>query len=671
MTKEEAKSRIEKLKELINHHRYLYHVEDRQEMSDEAFDSLKNELFNLEQQFPDLVTPDSPTQRVGGRPLAKFIKVKHPFPMISLNDAFTVQDVENWRERVFRLLTEKERKEVDFYCELKIDGLAIELIYENGVFRQGATRGDGRVGEDVTQNLKTIEAVPLKIESRDSRIPLPKTLVVRGEIFCTKSELERINQEQAQKGLPPFANPRNLAAGSIRQLDPKVTASRRLDSFAYELITDLGQKTHEEKHRLLKNFGFKVNPHNKYCPGLRGVFEFHDFWQKNREKLPYEIDGVVVIINPNRLFEKLGVAGKAPRAAIAYKFPLKQVATQVKDITVQVGRTGAITPVAILEPVEVGGVTVSRATLHNEDEIRRLGLKIGDTVIVGRAGDVIPDIVRVLPELRTGQEKEFKMPRHCPACGQALLKPESEVLWRCPNPKCFAQLREYFYHFVSRPAFDIVGLGPKIIDRLIDEGLVQDPSDLFKLKEGDILPLERFAEKSARNLILAIQGKKKIALPRLIYALGIRNVGEETAHDLAEHFGSLEKLKESGLEDLQAISEVGPKVSQSIRQWFQNRKNLDFLARLIEVGVEVKGEQGKARGQKLSGLTFVLTGSLETLTRGRAKEKIRSLGGDVSESVSRKTDYVVAGSEPGSKYEEAKKLGVKILTETEFLQLIK
>lgn len=671
MDKGEAKARIEKLKELINHHRYLYHVEDRQELADEAFDSLKNELFNLEQRFPELVTSDSPTQRVGGRPLARFAKVNHPAPMLSLNDAFSVKDVEDWRERIFRLLSEKEKKAVDFYCELKIDGLAIELIYDNGILKQGATRGDGRIGEDVTQNLKTIEAIPLKIESRDPQIHLSGSLVARGEAFCTKSELKRINREQVQKGLPPFANPRNLAAGSIRQLDPKITASRRLDSFAYDLITDLGQKTHEKTHDLLKNFGFKVNPHNKYCASLKEVFEFHAFWQKNREKLPYEIDGVVVVVSPNQIFEKLGVAGKAPRGAIAYKFPLKQVATAVKEIVFQVGRTGAVTPVAILDPVEVGGVTVSRATLHNEDEIRRLGLKIGDTVIVGRAGDVIPDIVRVLPELRTGQEKEFKMPRHCPACGKILVKPENEVLWRCSNLQCFAQLREYFYHFASRLAFNIEGLGPKIIDKLIDEGLVQDPADLFKLKEGDILPLERFAEKSARNLILAIQARKKITLPRLIYALGIRNVGEETSQDLAEHFGSLEKLKKSGKEELQEISEVGPKVSESIRQWFQNRKNLNFLEKLLEAGVAIESQPVKIKSRKLGGLTFVLTGSLETLTRSQAKEKIRSLGGEVSESVSRKTDFLVAGSDPGSKYEKARKLGVKILTEKDLLNLFK
>ncbi|MDO8424505.1 MAG: NAD-dependent DNA ligase LigA [bacterium] len=668
MTKDEARKRIEKLKDLINHHRYLYHVEDQQELSDEAFDSLKKEIFDLEQEFPEFITPDSPTQRVGGKPLEKFEKVRHPAPMISLNDAFSVEDMEDWLERISRLLSEKEKEEIDFYCELKIDGLAVELIYENGILKQGSTRGDGLIGEDVIQNLRTIEAIPLSLVNHN----LPSAVVVRGEAFCAKSELKRINQEQKERRLPAFANPRNLAAGSIRQLDPKVTASRKLDSFAYELITDFNQETHEGKHGILKNLGFKINPHNKYCRSLKEVFVFHDFWQNNREKLPYEIDGVVVIVNKNSIFEKLGVAGKAPRGAIAYKFPLKQVATVVKNIVVQVGRTGAITPVALLEPVKVGGVTVSRATLHNEDEIKRLGIKIGDTVIVGRAGDVIPDIIKALPELRQGKEKDFKMPQNCPACGARLVKPGSEVLWRCPNRKCFAQLREYFYHFVSRSAFDVVGLGPKIIDRLIDEGLVQDPSDLFNLEEGDILPLERFAEKSAKNLISAIQLKKKITLPRFIYALGIRNVGEETARDLAEHFGSVEKLKQASLDDLQNIADVGPRVSQSIHNYFREKKNLDFLDRLEKMEVRVSGQGTlRAKDSKLKGKTFVLTGSLEAMAREAAKEKIRGLGGNASESVSRKTDYVVAGLEPGLKYVEAKKLGIKILSEKEFLDLLK
>ncbi|MFH1180980.1 MAG: NAD-dependent DNA ligase LigA [bacterium] len=658
MDKTEGKQRIERLKALINHHRYLYHVLDKQEISEAALDSLKKELFDLEQQFPEFITPDSPTQRVGGKPLPLFKKARHLRLMLSFNDAFSKEDMEDWLERISRLLTPEEKAKIDFFCELKIDGLAIELIYENGILKTGSTRGDGLIGEDVTQNLKTIEAIPLKLET-------PKSLVVRGEAFCGKKEFEKV------KGI--FANPRNLAAGSIRQLDPKISASRKLDSFAYELITDLGQQTHQAKHQVLKDLGFKTNPHNRYCRNLDEVFAFHKKWQADREGLPYEIDGVVVIVNNNKIFEKLGVVGKAPRAAIAFKFPLKQTTTIVKDIIVQVGRTGAITPIAILEPAAVGGVTISRATLHNEDEIKRLGVKIGDTVIVGRAGDVIPDVVKVLPEMRTGKEKEFVFPGKCPSCLTGLSKKDGEALWRCLSPNCFAKRKEGFYHFVSRGAFDIVGLGPKIIDRLIDEGLVQDAADLFFLKEGDILPLERFGEKSAQNLIQALSAKKKITLPRFIYALGIRNAGEETSRLLAEHFNSIKKLEAASLEELKQIPGVGPVVAKSIFDWFSEKRNLDFLRKLERAGIEIQKfapYRTKGSGAGLRGLTFVLTGSMETMTRSAAKEKIRTLGGRISEDVSQKTDYVIVGKDPGSKYEKAKKFGIKTISEKEFLKWI-
>jgi DNA ligase (NAD+) len=675
MTKKEAKQRIEKLKKLIEKYRYSRHVLDKELVPIEVEDSLKKELFDLEQKFPELITPDSPSQRVGGKPLEKFEKVRHPEPMLSFNDAFSEKDMEDWLERISKLLTPEEIKQIDFFCELKIDGLAIELIYENEILKTGSTRGDGIIGEDVTQNLKTIETIPLKLkkegQTRDRLGTVPQLVsqvVVRGEVFISKKEFEKINQEQIKAGLPPYANPRNLAAGSIRQLDPKVTASRHLDSFAYGLITDLGQKTHQEEHQILKALGFKINPHNKYCQNLKEVFQFHKEAQKLREKIPYEIDGIVVIVNNIEILKKLGVVGKAPRGAIAYKFPLKQATTIIEDIRLQVGRTGAITPVAYLKPVEVGGVMISRATLHNEEEIKRLGVKIGDTVVVGRAGDVIPDIIRVLPELRTGKEKEFHFPKKCPACQKELIKPKNEAVWRCPNPKCFARQREYFYHFVN--VFDIIGLGPKIIDRLIEEGLVSDPADLFKLKEGDILPLERFAEKSAKNLIEAIQQKKKISLPRLIYALGIRNVGSETAQDLAEHFGSMEKLKKASLEELQKIKDIGPVVAKSIYDWFQEKRNLEFLEKLKKSGLKIESQKPKIKTQKLKGLTFVLTGALETMTREEAKEKIRLLGGETSESVSKRTDFVVVGKEPGSKFQTAKKLGIKILDEKAFLKMI-
>ena len=686
MTKPEAKIRIERLKKLIDKYRYSRHVLDKELVSLDVEDSLKKELFDLEQKFPEFITPDSPTQRVGGKPLEKFEKVRHPQPMLSFNDAFSEKDMEDWLERISKLLTPGEVKRIDFYCEPKLDGLAIELIYKDGILKTGSTRGDGIIGEDVTQNLKTIEAIPLRLREKEEVINELKKIglkeiadklghgikgpiVVRGEVIITKKEFEKINKEQIKKNLAPFANPRNLAAGSVRQLDPKVTSQRHLDSNTYELITDFGQRTHEEKHKILKALGFKTNnKYSKHCKNLDEVFQFHKITQKLREKFPYEIDGITVVVNDNKIFEKLGVVGKAHRGSIAFKFPLKQATTIVEDIKVQIGRTGAITPVAYLKPVKVGGVTISRATLHNEDEIKRLGVKIGDTVIVGRAGDVIPDIVKVLPELRTGKEREFKMPKKCPACQRELIKPAPEVVWRCPNPKCFARQREYFYHFVS--SFDIVGLGPKIIDRLIDEGLVSDPADLFKLEEGDILPLERFAEKSAKNLISAIQSKKKITLSRFIYALGIRNVGEETAQDLAEYFGSIEKIKKASLEELQKIMDIGPIVAKSIYDFFQEKRNLEFLEKLKKVGVEII-EEKKPKIQPLRGKTFVLTGGLETMTREEAKEKIRLLGGEISETVSKKTDFVIVGKEPGSKYQKAKALGIKTLSEKEFLTLLR
>ncbi|MCX6721984.1 MAG: NAD-dependent DNA ligase LigA [Candidatus Staskawiczbacteria bacterium] len=661
MDKKEAKQRIEKLRETINHHRYLYHVLDKQEISDSALDSLKKELFDLEQQFPDLITADSPTQRVGGKPLKEFKKIKHLQRMLSFNDAFSKADMQDWYERFVKLVPENQKNSIDYYAELKIDGLAIELIYKDGFLQTGSTRGDGNVGEDITQNLKTVEAIPLKIDFKGD-------LIVRGEVFISKKEFERINKEQKEKGLPVYANPRNIAAGSVRQLDPKVASSRKLDSYAYELLTDMGQKNHEDKHKILKDLGFKTNKNNKYCKNLEEVLEFRERWIKEREKLDYEIDGVVVLVNNNEIFEKLGVVGKAPRGGIAYKFPQAEATTKVLDITVQVGRTGAMTPVAILEPVQVTGITITRATLHNEDEIERLGLKIGDTVIVGRAGDVIPDIMKVLPELRTGKEKNFKMPEKCPSCQTKLIKSEGEVLLRCPNKNCFAQKRRGFYHFVSRTAFNMDGLGPKIIDRLLDEGLVQDPSDLFDLKEGDVKNLERFAEKSAENLIKSIQEKKEITLAKFIYALGIRNIGEETSIDLAKRFGSIDKIKKAKLEDFDSILDVGPVVAKSVYEWFGDKENIKFVERLEK---KVKIQNLKIKNQKLGGMSFVLTGTLETMSRDEAKAKIRELGGDISESVSSKTSYVVVGLEPGSKAEKAKKISVKILDEKQFLYLIK
>ena len=686
--KEEAKKRIEKLRELINYYRYSRHVLDKEIVSIEIEDSLKKELFDLEQKYPEFITPDSPTQRVCGKPLDKFKKVRHPKPMLSFNDAFSEKDIEEWLDRALKLLNFEEQKKVDFYCEPKLDGLAIELVYRDGLFILGSTRGDGLVGEDVTQNLKTIEAIPLKLRDIDEIISdlenmglkeisqrikesNLKEVVARGEAIISKKDFEKINKEREKNNLPTFANPRNLAAGSVRQLDPKITAQRHLDSNCYELITDFGQKTHEEKHLILKALGFKTNnKYSKYCKNLKEVFAYYQDILKMRDKFPYEIDGITVTINNIEIFEKLGIVGKAPRGAIAYKFPLKQATTILEEVRFQVGRTGIITPVAILKPVRVAGVTINRATLHNEEEIKRLGVKIGDTVVVGRAGDVIPAIVKVLPELRTGKEKEIRMPKKCPSCQTDLIRLNGEVFWRCPNPDCFAKNKEYFYHFVSKPAFNIEGLGPKIIDRLIQEGLVSDPADLFQLKEKDILPLERFAEKSAQNLISAIHSRKKITLDKFIYALGIRNVGQETAYDLAKHFGSLEKLKNASLEELQKIKDVGPIVAQSIYNYFREKRNLLFLEKLKKAKIEIIEEREPAN-QPLKGKTFVLTGALETMTREEAKTKIRQLGGEVSESVSKKTNFLVLGKGPGSKYKKAKELGVKIINEKQFLSLLK
>ncbi|KPJ56509.1 hypothetical protein AMJ49_04670 [Parcubacteria bacterium DG_74_2] len=666
MTKRQAQQRIKKLKKLIDYHRYLYHILDRQEISDAALDSLKKELFDLEQKYPEFITPDSPTQRIGGKPLKEFKKAKHPQPMLSFQDAFSQQDIKDWLERISKLLTPEEIKKIDFYCELKLDGLAVELVYKDSILKVGSTRGDGKIGEDVTQNLKTIDAIPLSL-----RVKELSSLVARGEVFISKKEFERLNKEQKAAELPQYANPRNIAAGSIRQLDPKATCSRRLDFYAYDLITELGQKTHEQEHKILKILGFKTNSHNKYCKDINKVFEFYNFWQKQRQNLAYEIDGIVVQVNNNRIFEKLGVVGKAPRGAIAYKFPLKQATTIIEDIKIQIGRTGAVTPIAYLKPVKISGVTISRATLHNEDEIKRLGVKIGDTVIVGRAGDVIPDIIKSITELRTGKEKEFKMPKNCVFCGSKLVKPKQEVVWRCSNPDCFARKKRELYHFVSKSAFDIEGLGPKIIDQLLDKGLISDPADLFELKMGDLIPLERFAEKSAENLIKSIQGRREIGLARFIYALGIRQVGEETAQDLANYFYSLEKIKNASLEGLERITDIGPISAQSIYNWFHKKTNLEFLEKLKKSGVVVKSPPLSRGRQKFKNLIFVLTGSLETMTRDEAKEKIRILGGDVSESVSKETNYVVAGKEPGSKYEKAKNLGIKIINEREFLKMLK
>ncbi|MGB9680582.1 MAG: NAD-dependent DNA ligase LigA [Minisyncoccia bacterium] len=672
MTKEEAKKRIEVLKREIEKYRYAYHVLNQSLVPDEVLDSLKKELYDLEQQFPEFITPDSPTQRVAGKPLKFFKKVVHKVPMLSLNDAFSKEDIIDWYERIQKLVPANK---IDFYCEYKFDGLAISLEYKSGVLKIGSTRGDGKIGEDVTQNLKTIEAIPLRLTENID-------IEVRGEVLLTKEEFERINKEQIKKGGAPFANPRNVAAGSIRQLDPKITALRKLDFYAYDLISDLKLKTHEEKHQFLKKLGFKVHSGNKKAASLEGVFEFHQKVSQEREKLPFEIDGIVVIVNDNEIFEKLGVVGKAPRGAIAYKFSPKEATTIVENIIVQVGRTGVLTPVAILRPVEVGGVIVSRATLHNKEEIKRLGLKIKDTVIITRAGDVIPKVEKVLTNLRTGKEKEFKMPTFCPVCKTKVVEDEGGIIVRCPNKNCPARSIERFYYFVSKGAFDIKGVGQKIINRFLDEGLIQDVADLFDLKEGDIAPLERYGEKSSKNIVSSIQKSKNITLNRFVFALGIPHIGEENANLLAEYFQSkissktitisnLIKIgKELQQEELEKIKTLGPKMSKAIIEWFKDNNNVLFLKKLEKKGINllpVISHKGKG---KLKGLTFVLTGSLMSMTREEAKRRIREEGGDISEAVSKNTDFVIVGENPGSKLEKAKKLKVKVINEEEFLKML-
>ncbi len=680
MNKEEAGKRIEKLRDVISHHSYLYHVLDKPEISDAAFDTLKNELEELEFKFPYLITLDSPTQRVGGKALSKFEKVEHKIPMLSLSDAFSEEELREWQERIQKLIPHEK---MDFFCELKLDGLAVSLEYKKGVFFRGATRGDGKVGEDITQNLKTISSIPLRL-----RLPEEKELKkigfsengikkimravgegiieVRGEAIMTKKVFEGLNKKLKKEKKPLLANPRNAAAGSIRQLDQKITASRQLDYYVYSLVTDFSQTRHEQEHQLAKLLGFKTIRQNKFCRSLESVIDFQKKINQEREKLPYEIDGIVAVVDKIELQKKLGVVGKAPRWMTAYKFSPKEATTVVRDIKVQVGRTGVLTPVAILKPVEIGGTIVSRATLHNEDEIKRLKLKIGDTVVVGRAGDVIPDVKRIIADLRTGKEKEFHMPRACPVCGKKVERDEGGVLLKCVNKKCLSRQRRGLYYFASKSAFDIEGLGPKSINLLLDQGLIQDAADIFELKEGDLIPLERFGEKSAQNLIKSIQARKNITLPRFLIGIGILHIGERTSQDLSEHFGSLENLEKASFENLEKIENIGPKVGKSVYEWFRDDNNKKFLNKLLK---QVKIEKYHPQTGKLRGKLFVITGSV-SMPREEAKMKIQELGGKTSESISREVDYLVVGSDPGSKLVKAKKLGLKILSEKEFLKII-
>jgi DNA ligase (NAD+) len=665
MNKTEAKKRINKLIIEIGHHRYLYHVLDKQEISDAALDSLKKELAGLEDSFSDLVRVDSPTQRVGGRPLDKFVKVKHSTKVLSLADAFKSQDLYDWQERNEKLLKYKIK---GYYAELKLDGLTVVLTYKNGVFWRGATRGDGQVGEDVTNNLRTIESVPLSLKLPAGK-KLPEIVEIRGEVVMDKKVFVKINKAQEKKGLPLFANPRNVAAGSVRQLDPKVAASRKLDCIAFEIITDLGQKTHQEVHEILAKFGFKTNPNNKYCHNLAEVDKYLNKWVDKRKSLPYWTDGAVVVVD-NIIHEKaLGHIGKAERWMIAYKFPAEQVTTRVLDIEVQVGRTGALTPVAILEPVAVAGTTVSRATLHNQDEIKRLGVRVGDTVIIQKAGDIIPDIVQVLTKLRSGVEKRFIFPKKCPACSHPVVKKVGEVAHYCSNKKCYAQNIESIIHFVSKKGFNIEGLGNSIVAQLVDSGLVVTSADIFRLTVGDLSPLDGFANKKSDKLLESIANSKKIVLDDFIYALGIRHVGEETSITLANHFGTWEKLVQASQEKLENIPDVGPEVAKSIKLWFADQHNIKVSEDLLALGIKIVNPI--KIGGKFSGKTFLFTGSMD-LSRDEAKGMARLAGGKIVSAVSANLDYLVVGEKPGSKLSKAEDIGtIKVLQENDFIKLLK
>ena len=669
MNLSEARERAEKLKGLINEYREAYHIRDESIISDEALDSLKKELFDLENAFPQIITSDSPTQRVAGKPLAEFSKVRHEKPMISLFDTFSRNDVSEWFERLVGYLKEKIR--TDFYLELKIDGLAVEMVYEKGMLIRASTRGDGIFGEDITQNVKTIEAIPLSLKG-----DFPERLVVRGEIFLPKEEFERVNREQDALRQKQFANPRNMAAGSLRQLDPKITASRKLDSFEYDIVSGIDFKYHHEEHEALKRWGFKTNPHTKPVHNISDIFLYRDYWEnsENRDNLPYEIDGVVVVLEDNLLHERAGVVGKAPRGSMAYKFSPKEATTIVREVKFQVGRTGALTPVAVMDPVELHGVTITHATLHNIDQIERLDLREGDTVIVSRAGDVIPQITEVLKGMRNGKEKKVAIPEKCPVDGSPVKR--AGVALKCSNPKCGARHKETLRHFAI--GFGIEGLGPKIIERFMDEGLISDAADIFEIEKGDVAALSRFGDKSAEKIVNEISSKKNISAPNFIYALGIEHVGEETAKTIASMMSSGEYSPLSifkiisgfDIQGLTNMPDIGPKVAESIRDWFDDKKNEDLLERLSRAGVNVSVTPSLKKG-KLLEKTFVITGVLSSMTREEAKEKIANLGGDSSETVTKKTDFLVYGKDPGSKMEKAEKLGVKKLTEEEFIALIK
>lgn len=667
---------IEKLREEIRRHEELYYVLDNPEISDVEYDALLEKLQELEQQYPDQITADSPTQRVGGRPAESFAKVVHRRPMLSLDNSYNIDELRAFDQRCRRLA---EGRTFEYIAELKIDGLSLALHYENQILARGVTRGDGRIGEDVTQNARTIRSVPLRlrakktpaeISNRKSEMP---QLEVRGEVFIPRKVFERINAEREEQDEPRFANPRNAAAGTIRQLDPRITASRKLEMFAYDLLA--GERkpfaTHWEALNWLEQAGFRVSPQRKLCGSIEEVIDFAGTIEARRDDLDYEIDGLVVKVNSTALQDEFGTTNKAPRWAIAYKYAARQATTRIVAIVVQVGRTGALTPVANLEPVSLAGTTVSRATLHNPDEVKRLGVRIGDWVLIEKGGDVIPKVLKVIESKRTGEEKAFRMPRHCPVCGGEISKPEGEVVSRCIAADCPAQLKGRLLHFASRRAMRIEGLGESLVDQFVKSGKVHDAGDLYDLTLDDITSLDRMAKKSASNLLAQIEASKQRDLPNLIYALGMRHVGDRTATTLARQFGSLEALSKATVTELDDVPEIGLTVAESVRDWFDDEGNRELCKRLEAAGVRTKMERtSEPNDETFAGKLFVLTGTLAAYTRDEARAEIESRGGRVTSSVSKKTDYVVAGEEAGSKLDKAKELGVKVIDEAAFKELL-
>ena len=659
-----------RLRREIDEHNYRYHVLDAPAISDAEYDILFRRLQELETAHPELATPDSPTRRVGAPPLDKFQPHTHSLPMLSLANAMDEDEFRAFDERVRKGLGNDEP--VEYFAELKLDGLAVEMVYSEGVMAIGSTRGDGVTGENVTENLRTIPTCPLRLREGGG-LPIPPLLEVRGEAIMLTSMFARLNSRREEEGLPTFANPRNAAAGSIRQLDSSITAGRKLDLFCYGLglCEGVSFRTHAEELGALRAWGFKINNLGRLCRGPDEVIDYFREIEAMRPELDYEIDGIVLKVDDIAKQEELGAVSRSPRWAIAFKFKPQQAVTRIRAITIQVGRTGALTPVAELEPVEVAGVTVSRATLHNEDEIRRKGVLIGDQVVVQRAGDVIPEVVRPLVERRDGTESDFVFPEACPVCASPVVRPEGEVVARCPNHSCPAQVRESLRHFASRAAMDIEGLGTKIVNQLVDEELVRDPADLYSLTEEQLVELERFAETSAANLVAAIAESRNRGYARLLFALGIRHVGEHLARVLARAFPTIDRLAEASADQLESVHEIGPQVAESVVQYFAEERNLRLISRLREAGLRMKSERSESEtASALEGKIIVLTGSLEKLTRNRAKELIEALGARATSSVSAKTDFVVAGPGAGSKLEKAQELGIPVISEDDFLDML-